>query len=249
MSYFWHISEEYKNTVLADVFSDLARAFFIQGELVSRNPVGHVIKVKIDGRFYFVKKYSRGGKRLRRFVGKSRVRNEWENLSFFSRLGIPTANIVAYGQESKWGLFKRGALITEELKDTTDLAELAMNQSPLLKDRDWIRQVILQVADFTKRMHDRGFVHNDLKWRNILVTCGKEPEVFFIDCPVGKKWSGPVLRRGFIKDLACLDKVAKYQLSRTTRLWFYKVYSGRSRLTKADKLLIKRVLTFFSGRE
>lgn len=249
MGYFWHISEKYSDTRLAEVFSDLARTFSIQGEQVSWNPVGHVIKVKIDGRFYFVKKYSRGGKRLRCLAWKSRVRTEWENLSFFSRIGIPTASIVAYGQESKWGLFKRGALITEELKDTKDMAELAMKQSPLLKDRDWVRQVILQIADYTKRMHDRGFIHYDLKWRNILVTCGKEPEVFFIDCPVGRKWFGPVLRRGIIKDLACLDKDARYKMSKTARLWFYNRYTGRSKLSKADKLLIKRVLTFFSNRK
>ena len=249
MSYFWHISEKYRNTLLAEVFSGLAEVFSLQGEKVTRSPYGRVIKVKIDNSYFFVKLYSRGGKRLRRFFGRSRVRAEWENLSLFHQLGIPTANIVAYGQETRCGMFKRGALITAELKNTTDMAALAINRSPLLKKRDWVRQVSLQVSDFTKKMHNNGFVHYDLKWRNILVTFGQNPQVFFIDCPTGRKWFGPVLRRGIIKDLACLDKDAKQQLSRTARLWFYKSYSGHEKLTKADKLLIKKVLAFFTGHD
>ena len=249
MSNFWHISERYRDTVTAEVFSDLDRTFSIRGERITRNPVGHVIKVEVDGHFYFVKLYTRGGQRLRRYLGRSRVKTEWENLLLFSKLGISTAHVVAYGQELRWGLFRRGALITAELKNTTDMAALAKAQSPLLEDRNWLMQVCRQIAIFTKRLHDNRFIYNDLKWRNILVTPEVNPEVYFIDCPAGRKRFGPFFRRGIIKDLACLDKVAKYQLSKPVRLWFYKVYSGQSRLAKKDKVLIKKVLDFFSGRE
>jgi hypothetical protein len=40
-------------------------------------------------------------------------------------------------------------------------------------------------------------------------------------CPAGTFWWGPFLRYRIVKDLACLDKVAKYHLSRTQRLRFY----------------------------
>lgn len=249
MSEFWHISKKYRNTALIEVFADLGKTFSVRGEQVTRNPVGRVIKVEIDGHFYFVKLYSWGGRRLRRFLGKSRVRAEWENLLFFSELGISTADLVAYGEELKWGLFRRGALITEELKNTTDMAELVQTQSPLLRDKNWLMQVCLQVADFTKRLHENGFAHYDLKWRNILVNNEKKPKVFFIDCPMGKKRFGAFLQRGIIKDLACLDKVAKYQMSKTDRLRFYKAYCGHNKLTRDDKQLIRKVLVFFSGRE
>lgn len=249
MSEFWHISERFTGTILAEVFPNLDKTFAVQGVQVTRNPVGRVIKVDLNGQFYFVKLYLWGGRRLRRFLGKSRVRTEWENLLFFSKLGISTAEVVAYGEQLKWGLFKRGALITKELKNTTDMAALAKSQSPLLKDKNWVTRVYLQVADFTKLLHKNGFIHNDLKWRNILVNDEKNPKVFFIDCPVGKKRLGFRLRRGIIKDLACLDKVAKYQLSKTDRLRFYKAYCGHNKLTKDDKWLINKVLSFFAGRE
>ena len=57
------------------------------------------------------------------------------------------------------------------------------------------------------------------------------------------------MRRRIIKDLACLDKVAKYHLSRTQRLRFYLQYQRRGRLIPADRALIGQVLEYFEGRE
>ncbi len=58
-----------------------------------------------------------------------------------------------------------------------------------------------------------------------------------------------MLRYRIIKDLACLDKVAKYQLPRSVRLRFFLQYRGHSKLTPADKKMLRRILGFFAGRE
>jgi hypothetical protein len=75
------------------------------------------------------------------------------------------------------------------------------------------------------------------------------PALYLIDCPSGQHWPGPFLRYRIVKDLACLDKVARQQLSRVWRLRFFHAYTGRTRLTPADKNLIRRVLCFFEGRQ
>ena len=59
----------------------------------------------------------------------------------------------------------------------------------------------------------------------------------------------PLLHYRIIKDLACLDKVAKRVLSRTQRLRFYLQYRGRVRLSQSDKQRVRRILKFFEGRE
>ena len=70
-------------------------------------------------------------------------------------------------------------------------------------------------------MHTDRFAHNDFKWRNILVDSDIDhPKVYLIDCPAGQRWFGPFLPYRIIKDLACLDKLGKYNLSRTQRLSF-----------------------------
>ena len=73
--------------------------------------------------------------------------------------------------------------------------------------------------------------------------------MYLIDCPSGGVWWGVFLKYRVVKDLACLDKVAKYQLSRTQRLRFYLDYTGRQRLAAEDKQRIRKILAFFEGRE
>ena len=73
--------------------------------------------------------------------------------------------------------------------------------------------------------------------------------LYLIDCPTGAFWHGPFLQRRIVKDLACLDKVAKYQLSRTQRLRFYLQYCQRKRLVDKDKPRIRQILNYFQGRE
>jgi hypothetical protein len=58
-----------------------------------------------------------------------------------------------------------------------------------------------------------------------------------------------MLRYRIIKDLACLDKVAKHHLSRSQRLAFYKLYLGKQRLDGADRKQLRAILSFFKGRE
>jgi heptose I phosphotransferase len=130
---------------------------------------------------------------------------------------------------------------------TMDLAELARVSDPRLRDRGWVAELSRQLAAATRVMHAHRFAHNDLKWRNLLVD--DQRRLYLIDCPAGKTWWGPFLRHRIVKDLACLDKVAKYQLSRTRRLRFYLDYLGKPRLEAADKKQLRHILRYFEGRE
>lgn len=228
-------------------FGSLAAVFALQGERITSDPLSELIRIERAGVRYYVKRYSGGGKGLRRWLGRPRVKAEWQNLRHFAKWGIPTAPIVAWGLERRGGVFARGAMITRELPGTLDLAELAQRGDPRLRDGTWVRQVSAQIATATRRMHDHHFTHNDLKWRNLLVD--EEGRVFLIDCPSGSFWWGPLLRRRIVKDLACLDKVAKYVLSRSQRLRFYLQYRGRARLNDADKRRIRQIVGYFEGRE
>ncbi|MDR3221709.1 MAG: heptose kinase, partial [Candidatus Accumulibacter sp.] len=52
-----------------------------------------------------------------------------------------------------------------------------------------------------------------------------------------------------VKDLACLDKMAKHHLTRARRLRFYLDYAGHARLNAEDKQRLRRIVRFFEGRE
>ena len=246
----WTLDPAYADTPTGAAFNQLEAVFALTGEPITSAPLSHVIRVEIDGTRYYVKRYTGAGKNpLRRWFTRPRIQGEWENLQRFARWGLPTAKIVAYGWERRAGAFVRGAMITEEVPNTHDLATLAQNGAPCLSDAAWIDTVSRQIAHIARTLHDHRFAHNDLKWRNILVQEGDVAKVFLIDCPAGRFWVEPFLSYRIVKDLASLDSIAKYQLTRTQRMRFYHYYSGRSRLNSTDRKRIRQVVRYREGSE
>ena len=244
----WQVAPAHAHGEAARLFGDLDSVFALEGEHIAKNPMSEVLRVTVAGTDYFVKRYTGLGKRpLRRMLDQPRVATEWLNLQRFATWGIATAPLVAYGLEKRWGRFIRGALITAGIPHATDLRQIAEEGDPRLKSRRWRDGISHQLALATRTMHAHGFAHNDLKWRNLLVD--DAGRLFFIDCPTGGLWHGPFLRYRIIKDLACLDKVAKYHLSRTQRLRFYLDYAQKERLDIANKKRIRKIVAFFEGRE
>lgn len=241
----WYLDPTYAG--LRAQFGDLASVFALEGKRLTRDPLSEVVLIERDGVRYYVKRYWGAGKGLRRYIGRPRVKAEWQNLKNFAKWGIPTAPIVAYGLERKGGAFVRGALITRELEHTRDLALMAKKGDERLRDAGWVDGVSRQLARATRALHDHHFAHNDLKWRNLLVN--EQAELFLIDCPTGSFWWGPFLRYRVIKDLACLDKVASKVLTRSQRLRFFLQYRGRERLSSGDKRRVRQIVKFFEGRE
>jgi tRNA A-37 threonylcarbamoyl transferase component Bud32 len=245
----WTVLASAPDCAAAQTFGSLERVFNLSGPPVARDSESIVFRFAVGAQNYYVKRYHKT-KGVRSWFGFARIRKEAENQLLFKQLRIPAAEVVAYGEEHLFSKTLRGALITLAIENTADLASIAQENPELLQNRRWAGQVIAQVAEITRRLHDYRFCHNDLKWRNILVTLDEEkPLVYLIDCPVGQRWPALLLQRRIIKDLACLDKVAKYQLSQTQRLLFFKKYLRRKRLNAADKRMIRKIVVYFQGRE
>jgi tRNA A-37 threonylcarbamoyl transferase component Bud32 len=244
----WQIAPEWSADAAASRFASLDEVFALDGEIVAKSPTSQVVRMQFGTRDFYVKRYIGHGKSpLRRLLDHPRVQAEWRNLQRFSAWGIATAPLVAYGLESRHGRFVRGALITAGVPNTADLKRLALTADARFKSRPWRDGISQQLAEATRTMHAHGFAHNDLKWRNLLVDAAGK--LYFIDCPSGGFWHGPFLRYRIVKDLACLDKMAKYHLSRTDRLRFYLDYAGKRRLGDADKKIVRKIVRFFEGRE
>lgn len=252
----WWSDPSLAGTPAGDALHSLDTVFALHGEQLTWSPLSYVHRLSLGGRVCYVKRYvgDRADPRrswfgLRTLIAPLRVEQEWKNLQAFSRWGLPTPRLLAYGLERRNGRFVRGALVTEEIPHTQDLGSLARTGDARLKDRSWVTEVSRQLAAATRTLHRAGFAHNDLKWRNVLVDRQEPPQLHFIDCPNGAFWGGPFLRHRIIKDLACLDKVAKSAVSRSQRLRFYLDYRQHARLTPADKAQVRKVLAYFEGRE
>ncbi len=234
-------------------FASLDSCFEAAGERITTSTISEVQRLQLDGKNYYLKLYFEAGERVSKYLGKSKARREWENLSAFKSWGLSAAKIVARGEQSIGIARRRGALITEGVEDSIDLAELAKQSSPLFREPEWVSSVIDQVAEATRVMHSHQFAHNDLKWRNILVSTREgSPLVTLIDCPAGRYWHWPFFEYRRIKDLACLDKVAKYTLTESQRMSFIRRYwqlSDSESLSESQRRDIAKITSFFSGRE
>lgn len=216
----------------------------LQGEAVNDSKTNYTQKVEIDGKFYYVKRYLVRGKNLRRYIGPSRVIKEWRNLTWFAEHGVPTPRRIAMGQSGFFDGAYWGVIVTEEVPQTIDLRNVYLKRRELLDNRDWRLKVIEQLAKVIAAMHNLGFIHNDLQWRNVLVSPTEPVQVSLIDCPAGRYIYLSGNRRGVVRDLAFLDKMGKSALSETDRLRFYMLYRNISRLRERDKKEIRRILGF-----
>ena len=240
----WQVTPEFRGSKAEAVFSSLDAVFELGGKQITRDSISDVIWVKLEGRGYYVKRYYRRGNGVGQWLGRSKIQGEWQNLLFFQELGLPIPPVVAYGQKGR-----RGALITEEVLGTADLAALAKGDSLCLQNPAWVLRVMTQVAIAAREMHEKGFAHNDLKWRNILVNTQGEPNICLIDCPSGRFWRQPFLEYRIVKDLACLDKVARHCLTLRQRLKFYQLYTGRKLINVSDRRRLRKIDRFFADRE
>jgi len=184
------------------------------------------------------------------FIGRrSKARREYENYAAFRQMNIPCAQALACGElRDGLGRLRRAFILTRAVPDAQTLIEFVQSRCPgraTLPSRKLRLDIINQFAPMVARMHGRNFFHNDLVWRNILVTCPPQgtPGLWWIDCPRGRfVW---LKRRGLqLKDLAALDKQASRNCSRAERLAFLKAYLGKRRLDADGKRLAREILAY-----
>ena len=125
----WSVDPAYAEGAAAARFASLDDTFAVGGEQITSDKVSEVLRVTIDATRYYVKRYRRRGFALRNALGPSRIESEWKNLQRFTDWGIPTAAVVASGQERRLGLFARGAMVTEEIAGGSFNSILSINSN------------------------------------------------------------------------------------------------------------------------
>lgn len=161
------------------------------------------------------------------WLRSSKARCEFKNYSAFEKLGVPAAEAVACGEErNMFGILRRAFILTRTVPAAVELDKFILSAPPRA-----LRQVVArQLAAITRRLHESGFFHSDLVWRNVLVSAVSpgSVKVFLIDCPRGF-FSRIGRKRLRVRDLASLDKAAVKLISRAERMRFLLDYLGKRR--------------------
>jgi heptosyltransferase-2 len=168
---------------------------------------------------------------------------ELEAVNKLTAAGINAPKVISYGEQ--WGtLFeKRSFIITEKIPDAESLERKLPSffTGPATTENLKLRRnFIVQLAAFIKKFHETGYRHRDLYFSHIFYN--DNGEFFLID--LARVFKPIVLRRRFqIKDIAQVYYSAPANhFSKTDRLRFYMEYTGQSKLTKKDKIFIRKVI-------
>ncbi|TVP79849.1 MAG: hypothetical protein EA353_05300 [Puniceicoccaceae bacterium] len=185
-------------------------------------------------------------------AGRSQI--EARNLLFFRSLGIATPDVLAWGERrNKLGRLVEEFIITRAEPDTLQLDEFvtAHLAGPESSGQSTARlQVAGQLGEWTRRIHENHFIHEDLKWRNILARrASAGVELFWIDCPKGSFYKqGRQFERKKLKDCATLDKLARLHCSKDERRAFLESYLGEQASYENLTALCARIESYRRNR-
>ncbi|MDN3517877.1 lipopolysaccharide kinase InaA family protein [Aquisalimonas lutea] len=136
--------------------------------------------------------------RLRRLISPSPARRAWRNAFVLQRLGIATPRPLACIQALTQTLRPVSYLAVEHVPGLSAEAFFLDPDSPV----DLKQAVAARIVESVCRLHGAGYIHGDLKGRNIII---HEATPYFIDLDsVRRRMLPPNRRRGTCKDLARL---------------------------------------------
>ena len=218
------------------------------GTCVSESEITNCFKIVLDdGRSIFFKRYTYPPKKQWRYwMRASKAQVETFAYSQLKKLGIATLNVIAFGESRSFGKLKAAYLITEGVDDSMDLQQFAkqvwfkLSKDERSKVYEDLRAQIFHQLDLC---HQAKFFHQDLHWRNILVTQENgQYKTVWIDCPRAAYRKLPFnAKHGQMVDLSCLGRRALDYLSRSERYRALEAYLQMNNLGWNARSLFKEI--------
>lgn len=172
-------------------------------------------------------------------------RKEWDVISAFENSGIPTFTPIAAGEDMSW-FWQKSFLLTKGLEGYESLGLFIeryfvppLTREIIIKKRD----IIKELAQLTKNMHDKGFNHRDFYLNHIFIRDyeGKSMQWCILDLQRvdRRRW---FRLRWIIKDLAALNYSALSPLTTLTdRFRFLKYYKPSLQNSLMKKIFIRMI--------
>jgi tRNA A-37 threonylcarbamoyl transferase component Bud32 len=183
------------------------------------------------------------------FFKASRARSEYRALRLMRRLGIQAVRPVAFGERRRGHFLHSCFLITEAVPGAMALSSFIRTFSHHRESPQEIRarrDILTSLARQIRHMHQVGFMHRDLFWRNVLIRILPENrfEFYFLDASVGKRIRIAQRRQeSIVGDIATMAALAPDFCPKTDQLRFLLEYLNRPRLNDADRRWIQQVQT------
>ncbi len=222
------------------------------GQEVGRSSTTRTTRVSIgcagESAIFFVKTYRYAGNQWRHRFRRDKASLEAANYALLDEIGVGTAPVVAHGSRRTGLRLVDAVIVTRGLPDVVSLDRLFELRWPdaRVHGGNALRREILDRVNYeVRRMHEAGFFHIDLQWRNILIGGLSENGigVYLLDAPRGGLRRSPWTREhGRLRDLSCLYKEARRRLSRTEQLRWLLIYLGVQHTTPAARAMVDALM-------
>ena len=202
-----------------------------------RHREGRIIqRIRLGHSNYFIKQYRGiGWREIFKNLFQLRLpvlgaSNEWYAIKKLQSIGIPTVNIIAFGECGYNPATLTSLILMEELAPTISLETLCKNWAKSPPPFLFKQALIKRVAEITKQLHENGVNHRDLYICHFLFDASQQhlhtPPLYLIDLHRAQVRQHTPLR-WIIKDLASLYFSSKeIGLTQRDLYRFIQTYSG-----------------------
>lgn len=201
-----------------------------QARVVKHGPHRTVYRVRLPGLDFHLKHYRLADGRawLRQLVRPSKARMEFTRALAVAGRAVPTARVLALGEQQAGTGPGESFLLTRSLEGTEPLStflETTLRTWPLARQARLRQRLAAALALLVARLHDAGIRHDDLHAANLLLRLevDDEPRLFLIDLHdvrLGPPLSWPARR----ENLVLLNRWFVVRATRADRLRFWRAY-------------------------
>lgn len=229
----WRIDPKWRARLAeAGISEQTAWAEFVGDELVSASAqVTRCYRSEISsGGSIYLKRYVYPPRLWYKFwLRPAKPAVEWWAYTRLHTLGIPALDVLAFAERRRFGMLLAGCIVTRGIPDSINLQHFATTvwrHWPRARRRQSAFVIAGRLLDHVRTAHAAGFFHHDLKWRNLLISPGGDPETLvWIDAPRASTMPAR-RRRGVVTDLSSLARIAISVFSRTDQMRFLRLYLG-----------------------
>jgi tRNA A-37 threonylcarbamoyl transferase component Bud32 len=214
-----------------------------EGELVAASHITRCYRVTLDNNdTIYLKRYNYARSKLQfSWPLPSKAAVEKFGYGIMQQLGIACPQVLAMGEQRRFGQLQAAFIITHGVKDSDNLENFARHTwYPMAAGQRQLvyRQIRNALLKQLRTAHSAGFCHHDLKWRNVLVRAEQdEYTTYWIDCPRARFMKRRT-RRLQLVDLGALARLAISYLSPFEQMRFLHDYLGPQQAHLARQLFL-----------
>ena len=227
---------------------------FSAGEQVAASPKTNCYRVALrSGETVYVKRYVyTAKKKVRYWLLPSKPLIEIYGFQQLRKIGIPTLDVLAYGERRYLGSLRSAYIVTRGVPNSVSVEEFARetwSRMAKAEQRSVYQQLRDQLLQQLKKAHSAHFFHHDLKWRNILLQQQGDGGfvLTWIDCPRAH-YARLLHRHAVLVDFAGLARSGVEFLSVYAMFRFVRDYVGEEVKTHQAKYLVRAAWDNLSKR-